>query len=97
MNSRAWIDIANDDTQKIEVPVVNREEAVLPATIGINFFTGGAPVANAHLVAAAPDLLDALEWLVALLPDPDLDRDTIQRRHVMAARAAIAKAKGDTP
>lgn len=57
---------------------------------------GGNVEANARLIAAAPDLLDALEWLVALLPDPELDADNVQRGLVRKAIAAIAKATGVT-
>lgn len=48
--------------------------------------------ANARLIAAAPELLDALQWLVDLMPDPELDIDTVQREQVIKAKAAIAKA-----
>ena len=50
--------------------------------------------ANASLIAAAPDLLEALQWLVDILPDPDLDNDELQRTWTRRARAAIAKATG---
>jgi len=50
---------------------------------------------DARLIAAAPELLDALLDLVALLPDPELDRDEVQRGYVLAARAVIAKATGE--
>lgn len=48
--------------------------------------------ANARLIAAAPELLEALQWLVDLMPDPELDIDTVQREQVIKAKAAIAKA-----
>lgn len=51
-------------------------------------------VANASLIAAAPDLLDALQWLVDLMPDPELDRDPVQREFVIKAKAVILKATG---
>jgi hypothetical protein len=51
---------------------------------------------NARLIAAAPEMLEALLDLVALLPDPELDRDAVQREYVLAARAVIAKATGET-
>lgn len=54
----------------------------------------GNPEADARLIAAAPELLDALEWLVALLPDPELDTDEVQRERVTKARAVITKATG---
>jgi len=50
--------------------------------------------ANARLIAAAPDLLDALRWLLAFWrPGSDHDTDEV-RLAVAAARAAIAKATG---
>ena len=51
--------------------------------------------ANARLMAAAPDMLDSLLDLVALLPDPELDNDSLQREFVIKARAAIVKAGGN--
>ena len=47
--------------------------------------------ANAHLIAAAPDLLAACEALVRSGSFYDLDAK------MFAARAAIAKAKGEKP
>ena len=44
--------------------------------------------ANARLIAAAPDLLDALEWLVQ-----DEPADSA-KKGVIYARAVIAKARG---
>lgn len=41
------------------------------------------------------ELLEALENLVALLPDPELDRDDVQRGYVQSAIDAIAKATGE--
>ncbi|MGC4075445.1 MAG: hypothetical protein QM702_00105 [Rubrivivax sp.] len=59
----------------------------------------GAATRNARLIAAAPDLLAALQ---ALMSDPHLDEDedskvTICWEDVRAARAAIAKATGVQP
>lgn len=51
--------------------------------------------ANARLIAAAPELLEALEWLVALAPDPEHAPDEVTREHVIKANVVIAKAKGD--
>lgn len=51
-------------------------------------------VANARLIAAAPELLDALQLLVDLMPDPELDIDTVRREQVIKAKAVIAKATG---
>lgn len=57
----------------------------------------GAPLeqqeANARLIAAAPDLLEALEWIVQ--PDIPIGSNAeFQHRAIEVARAAIAKAKG---
>jgi hypothetical protein len=49
-------------------------------------------VGNARLIASAPDLLSALEWLADCAAD--MGADAIQLRD---ARAAIAKAKGQQP
>ena len=47
--------------------------------------------ANAHLIAAAPDLLDALETLLLSTERDDMN---FRVRAMAAAREAIAKAKG---
>jgi hypothetical protein len=50
-------------------------------------------LANARLIAAAPEMLDALEYL---LPIADKNAETsFGRDAVRIARAAIAKAKGE--
>jgi hypothetical protein len=45
--------------------------------------------ANAHLIAAAPEMLDALEWAVETA-----DSEQYEASWYASARAAIAKAKG---
>lgn len=57
----------------------------------------GDPLADARLIATAPELLEALEWLADILPDPELDNDELQRVWTKKARAAIAKATGAKP
>lgn len=54
-------------------------------------------MANARLIAAAPELLDALEWLIALMPDPHLDPDQVQAEYVRKAIEVVAKATGAAP
>ena len=49
-------------------------------------------IANARLIAAAPDLLEALENLERTAGLPAMENDPSR----VAARAAIAKAKGET-
>jgi hypothetical protein len=51
-------------------------------------------VANAHLIAAAPDLLESLKDLENILSCKPCDRD--EHKLLDAARAAILKAKGVT-
>lgn len=46
--------------------------------------------ANARLIAAAPDLLEALEMADAALSGANMDMKAVERK----TRAAIAKAKG---
>lgn len=48
--------------------------------------------ANARLIAASPDLLEALDWLVGCLGDGSLQNDG--GFYLAKARAAIAKATG---
>ena len=50
--------------------------------------------ANAHLIAAAPDLLEALEAIVATWDGPKYNH--FMADNIDLARAAIAKAKGQT-
>ena len=50
--------------------------------------------ANAHLISAAPDMLEALREVVSEYDNPDNGR--YLRWAVDDARAAIAKATGDT-
>ena len=49
--------------------------------------------ANAHLIAAAPDMLEALEGMVEMATHHMMEPE--ERRDILSnARAAIAKAKG---
>lgn len=53
-------------------------------------------LANARLIAAAPELLAALEDMFALFADhAQYDEDGHEAAAVAVARAAIAKAKGE--
>jgi len=58
-----------------------------------NIFIGGNAEANTLLIAAAPELLEALEFMVAHNPVVFADAE---REIYAKARAAIAKAKGET-
>lgn len=52
---------------------------------------GTAAKDNAALIAAAPDLLQALELLLIMIDAPADDPDIVR------ARNAVTKAKGETP
>lgn len=52
--------------------------------------------ANARLIAAAPDMLEALEAIVKSLADHDDEGMIEHAQQMIDARAAIAKAKGKT-
>jgi hypothetical protein len=54
--------------------------------------TKGTPEANARLIAAAPDLLAALEQAVTSMQDSGYSNSHLA---VRAARAAIAKTQGE--
>lgn len=72
----------------------DREELTI-ANVG-RAFDGDYSPANARLIAAAPDLLAALQDVLAM-PDFDGTRATsiVRRDAKHAARAAIAKALGE--
>lgn len=84
------------DDQDAPLVVIDKENAYV-ADCGVSIFIPPAEkIANAHLVAAAPALLAALETLVKEAGrDPkDLDPDISGHRPLLAAFAAIAKARG---
>ncbi len=60
-------------------------------------FTRECQEANARLIAAAPDLLAALEALVGEADLGEVDLDDDDRAKLEQARAAIAKATGGQP
>jgi hypothetical protein len=72
------------------------------STGSVAALTYGASKADAHLIAAAPDLLAALENLLALTElhiaerskTPEEEDDFLSCPHITQARATIAKAKG---
>lgn len=55
---------------------------------------GGEPEANAHLIAAAPDMLEALEVMTSLcrIKYGNLDKDVYNE--ILKAESALNKAKG---
>ena len=63
-------------------------------TGGIAALTYGASKADALLIAAAPDLLAALELMESLFADhAQYDEEGFETAAILAAQSAIAKAK----
>lgn len=60
-------------------------------------FDGEGMRANADLIAAAPDMLDALKKAVEYLERVSSDPDTYHCDMMLPIRQAIAKAEGETP
>ena len=52
--------------------------------------------ADAHLIATAPELLEALSTSIYLLSESELDLETALHRALEHMQAAIAKAKGES-
>ena len=63
---------------------------VAMARDGLNGIEREEAIANARLIASAPDLLAALEWAMG-----DIDSEILGEEWAERATAAIAKAKGD--
>lgn len=61
---------------------------------GVQGRTRDEMLANARLIAAAPDLLEALRDIVRGYDGPTVDAATAVSSHIQAARMAIAKAEG---
>ena len=77
--------ISESDTP-VAVPIVQHSDG----HPDIYFPNGGEDGPDAHLIAAAPDLLAALEDLLAIC-----DGDPDEPEELEWARAAIARAKGE--
>lgn len=85
------LDIAEGvSAEDMELTEVYADEAGDQVCFVMN--TTPCEAANARLISAAPELLDAVEELLIYLADwDDPDNETCQR-----ARAAVAKAKGES-
>jgi hypothetical protein len=56
----------------------------------------GHELANARLIAAAPELLEALQWIVEVHLDDQLSHEKDPELWLDQAQTAIAKATGET-
>ncbi len=104
-----WTVHLPSDVQKVyPMFAVHASSQDLHSTLAQGIFTlaevkvaiGGEPVreANARLIAAAPDLLeavkDALHYMVAVLSDVEANEGDVEDVVIKSLRAAIAKAEG---
>lgn len=81
-----WIvDDSGDGEYEVWAPNVNTTDAIV--TLGMS----EEDAANAHLIAAAPEMYEALR---ELCDECDHMRDDFMRSLVRHARAALAKAEG---
>jgi len=77
------------------LPIVKQENG--HEIIGGCTFQDGLCGANAHLIAAAPDLYDALDKLVDRIGDiRGLDMDVLAPDQLRNAQLALAKALGES-
>ena len=85
-----WADFDGENTfDGVEIQQVGRLHYVPVANVPVDYTDREEREANARLIAAAPDLLDALEEAVSQHGHGLVNLD--------AARTALAKAKGETP
>jgi hypothetical protein len=76
--------------------IVRKEESCGAAIAIIDTVTGDeVSHANARLIAAAPDLLNALQAIVKSLTDQDDEGMIEHAQQMIDARSAIAKATGE--
>ena len=69
---------------------------VLIQGVAVNHLPAAEAEANAHLIAAAPELMDALEGIANATASSDgFDPFKAAERFQAIARAALAKAKGE--
>lgn len=85
----SWVVVTDDTAAQVTgFPCIYAHDYTVVGTEGM-FGDIETDFANAHLIAAAPDLYEALE--MALTDGVQMRPDTIH-----AAKAALAKARGET-
>jgi hypothetical protein len=83
-------------TGKNGQPLDEFGNAILPARADLSYKNGVAREANARLIAAAPDLLEALEEIAAQIETIYVNNPTRELFDVLEqARVAINKARGE--
>ena len=81
-----------DDTHAIIGKVNGLSDAIIAQVLPSDY---DRTPANARLIAAAPELLDCLQWCVGLIDGTHSDTAQDKNEVIELARAAIAKAKGE--
>lgn len=78
------------------IMATEKDPKVIAEIVDDPAFPDGTQTANAHLIAAAPELLAALKLIMPWVEpdDPKLTNSDEARRDLAVAEAAIAKAEG---
>lgn len=90
-----WQEVTDDDGNEWVVPKGHTPNDMHTYFIGDLESTCSECHANAHLIAAAPDLLEACKAALECLEILDDDVDYLSRDEVRQLRAAIKKAEGE--
>ncbi|MFP2231385.1 hypothetical protein ACLEZA_17795 [Enterobacter ludwigii] len=83
---------AHDDEESMATSVVMNEFGDILCVVGTYMTSTEEDYANANLIAAAPDLLEALQDLLIRVAD---DEEYGPEHAITRARAAISKALGE--
>jgi len=88
-----WMHV-EEDGRRMAIGTVGTEYFPLSRRVAVTIGIGNSDKANARLIAAAPELLAALEGMVGLLDGYPCKPNTEVHAGLANARAAIAKARG---
>ena len=72
------------------IDIISRLDGVVAQVTQSDNSPSETDIANAHLIAAAPELLEALKLADAMLSGANMNANVVERK----IRAAIAKAEG---